>query len=277
MTPWPSPSLRANDNKFGWTRRPLALPARYRTALNRISVSTPVLTQGFARRLWYYIETMVSEVFRASRDRFLIEKLAAAMERGLDPGAADRLGTYLELVATWNRRLNLTAARGPSEQAEVLLADAIVLGDFALVPKGARLVDVGSGAGAPAIPLLLLRSDITAVLVEPKQKRVAFLNTAIGTLELMDRAQVFRGRIDPQSPHVQGERFDVAISRATFAPEVWLATGLSLARRTLLLTASTEPPAAPPQVECIYAYEYRLPGSGAPRRISVYVDCTRIG
>jgi 16S rRNA (guanine527-N7)-methyltransferase len=145
-----------------------------------------------------------------------------------------------------------------------------VLADRAIVPQGSRLLDVGSGAGAPAIPLLLLRADLTAVLVESKQKRVAFLNTAIGTLEIMARVRVERLYLNIESPRVQGQPFDVAISRATFAPEVWLPVGLSLAPRALLLTASAELPTTPAGSQRIQSYDYRLPSSDAPRRITIY-------
>ena len=213
---------------------------------------------------------MDAENFVAERDLGLIEKLAAALGCNPDPPAIKRLAKFVELVAVWNRRFDLTAARGPAEQAEVLLADALVLSDPGLVPEGSRLTDIGSGAGAPALPLLVLRDDVTAVLLEPKQKRVALLNTAIGSLELEKRARVLRGRLDPADPRVEGRPFDVALSRATFPPEEWLPAGALIARLTLVLTASAEPPAAPPTMERGPSREYCLPGSGARRCITVY-------
>jgi 16S rRNA (guanine527-N7)-methyltransferase len=213
---------------------------------------------------------MALENFVARRDLAHIDTLAAAIGRKLAPQVLEELGRYVELVATWNQRIDLTAARGPSAQAEVLLADALVIADPAFVPGGARVVDVGSGAGAPAIPLLLLRADLTAVLVESKQKRIAFLNTAIGTLALMNRIKALHLHLDTDTPQVAGQPFDVAISRATFVPEVWLASGLALARMTLLFTASAEPPSPPKDAECIRSFDYRLPISGAPRRVTVW-------
>lgn len=213
---------------------------------------------------------MTPDNFVAHRDWVLIEKLAAALNRPLDERVLQQCAKYVEMVANWNKRVDLTAARGPSAQAEVLVADALVLADPAIVPQGSRLVDVGSGAGAPALPLLLLRDDLTAVLVEPKQKRVAFLNTAIGTLEIMARVQVERLHLDIESPRVKGQPFDVAISRATFAPEVWLPVGLALAQRTLVLTASAQLPTGPAGSQRVQSYNYNLPGSNAPRRITIY-------
>jgi 16S rRNA (guanine527-N7)-methyltransferase len=213
---------------------------------------------------------MMPDNFVAHRDWLHIEKLAAALGHRLDERVLQQCARYVEMVANWNKRVDLTAARGAHAQAEVLLADALVLANRAIVPQATRLVDVGSGAGAPAIPLLLLRGDLTAVLVESKQKRVAFLNTAIGTLEIMDRVKVERQHLDIESPQVKGQPFDVAISRATFAPEVWLPVGLALAPRALLLTASAELPTGPAGSQRVQSYDYRLPESNAPRRITVY-------
>jgi 16S rRNA (guanine527-N7)-methyltransferase len=141
-----------------------------------------------------------------------------------------------------------------------------------LFPQNARLVDIGSGAGAPALPLMVLRADLSGVLVEPRRKRVAFLRTAVGSLGLTDSAEIREGRIEPDSPQVQGQPFDVAISRATFTPEVWVAIGSRLSRRTLVLTAGAEPPAPPAGVARGESRTYRLPGSGAPRRVTAYLS-----
>lgn len=199
--------------------------------------------------------------------------LAEALRRPLADDARARLSAFGELVTRWNARIDLTAARSPEQLAEVLFADALVLADETLVPHAARVLDVGSGAGAPALPLALLRPDLSLVLVEPLRKRVAFLRTAIGSLEgLAGRVEVREDRLDPRSPSVAGSSFDVAMARATFAPEVWLPLALGVAKRALVLTAAEAPPDAPVGAHVLCDARYVLPRTSAPRRITVYCE-----
>jgi 16S rRNA (guanine527-N7)-methyltransferase len=213
---------------------------------------------------------MALDNFVAGRDLKLLDTLAADLGLNLQSEPRRKLAQYLELVVHWNQRMDLTAARGPHQQLEVLVADALVLADVAMIATSARLVDVGTGAGAPVIPLLIVRPDLNAVLVESKQKRVAFLNTAVGMLDLGARARVRLQRLDPGRPRVEGQPFDLAISRATFAPEVWLKAALALAPRAAVFTASAEAPAATAESEIALVRDYPLPFSGAPRRITIY-------
>ncbi len=234
--------------------------------------------------------------FEAARDLDHVSQLAEALERPLAPPALLQLGAFAELVARWNARIDLTAARSAEQLSEVMFADALLLADEALVPRGARVLDVGSGAGAPAIPLALLRPDVTLVLIEPLHKRVAFLRTAVGSLDgLAGRVEVREGKIDPRassggahsgtagaaasrgvaggaaaSRGVAGAPFDVAMARATFAPAVWLPLALSLASCALVLTAAEEPPTAPAGARRVHAVHYALPRTDAPRAITAY-------
>lgn len=203
----------------------------------------------------------------AKVDRPLIERVAGALGAELPAGALERLGAYAELVATWNARVNLTGARDPRALADVLFADALVLSDETFIPPRARIADVGAGAGAPALPLLVLRPDVHATLVEPLRKRVAFLRTAIGTLDLGAQARVDERRLE--GPRIDGAPFDVALSRATFEPAEWLAAGLALAPRVVVLSGSDALP-SDPRAERVTEREYRLPFGGSPRHAGVY-------
>lgn len=207
--------------------------------------------------------------FARTRHAPLLLELAGT--RSLAPSVLEHLTRYVELVVTWNKRLDLTAARGAQAQLEVLLADALVLADPELTPPGSRLIDVGSGAGAPGLALALARPDLQATLVEPLHKRVAFLRTVVGTLGCMQRVKLVHGKIEPTGAG-PSERFDVALSRATFAPEVWTPLGARLATRTLTLVAAQATPPAPAGTELVREHAYALPWSHAPRRVAVYVS-----
>ena len=216
----------------------------------------------------------------------LVERIAAGLGEALSPEQAELLARYAVLVRTWNASVNLTAARDDGSLCEVLLADALVLRAQALIPAHARLVDVGTGAGAPLLPLLVLRPDLRAVGVEPLHKRVAFLRTASARLGLSTRVQVREGRIEPSArqdarqdapqdapqsvPQNVEAPFDLACSRATFAPELWLRVGLALAPAVLVLTVDALPGPPPAGVTLAHARDYVLPLSGAPRRAQRY-------
>jgi 16S rRNA (guanine527-N7)-methyltransferase len=152
-----------------------------------------------------------------------------------------------------------------------LFADAVVLADMELVPEDARVLDVGSGAGAPIVPLLLLRPDLSALCVEPLGKRATFLRMLSARLQLLPRMRVREARLDPERTSELGETFDVAASRATFDPERWLRIGLSLAPRVLVLIASAPPPEPPGGARLLCVRDYSLPFCAAPRRVCVYL------
>ena len=205
-------------------------------------------------------------------ERALIVRLSDALGARLEPSVLEPLESFADLVALWNARLNLTGAREPEALAEVLFGDAMVLSDEALLPRGARFVDVGAGAGAPSLPLLMLRPDLRATLVEPLRKRVAFLRTAIGTFDLAARVTVIEGKLEAEP--IAGAPFDVALSRATFEPSEWLARAEPLAPRTLVLVAA-DPLPEREGATLLEARAYRLPSKDAPRAIGLYSRAER--
>ena len=85
--------------------------------------------------------------------------------------------------------------------------------EFSLIKNGAHCVDVGTGAGFPGIPLLILRPDITLVLVDSLQKRVAFLIETLKALGLTARCVHARAEDAGREKELR-EQFDVALSRA---------------------------------------------------------------
>lgn len=210
----------------------------------------------------------------------ILARLARALPPGTEPGPAAALARWIELITAWNARVDLTAARGDDELVDLMVADAVLLA--AHVPAGRRVVDVGSGAGAPGLPLAILRPDLEVTLAEPLQKRVAFLRTTIGTL-------LQAGALPANAPRVErargeelvraGRTFDVAISRATLAPDAWLelgaaltATGTRAARaREVWVLLAREPPPTRAGWRVDSDLRYRWPLTGAERRAVRYV------
>lgn len=118
--------------------------------------------------------------------------LAALGACGVPRLAQPGLLAYLELLAAWNARVNLTGARTPEERVRTLVAP--VLPVASLVPEGSVL-DLGSGNGSPGLVLALLRPTLEVTLVEPRMRRVAFLREAARATGRQD-VRVFRGRHD---------------------------------------------------------------------------------
>jgi 16S rRNA (guanine527-N7)-methyltransferase len=186
-----------------------------------------------------------------------LERATAA----LDSKAREAIAAWIELLCTWNARIDLTAARSGGELVDLMLADALVLAPR--IAPGAHVVDVGSGAGAPGLALALARPDLVVTLCEPLVKRASFLRTVVGTV----------GRADIAIDRRRGEElkgaWDVAVSRATLAPPAWLALGMRLAPATWVLLAKDEPPeVAGATVADDVSYEWAE--TGAKRRALRY-------
>lgn len=121
--------------------------------------------------------------------------------------ALQRMARYAELLETWSERHNLVRFSGRKELVERHLLDALE-GARLLTGRG-RLVDVGSGAGLPGVPLLIARPAWWGTLVEPRQKRWAFLKLVIRELGLEAEALCERYQQIPSD-----DRFDLVTARA---------------------------------------------------------------
>ncbi len=91
------------------------------------------------------------------------------------------LSQYIELLFQWNAVYNLTATKNPEDFITDHILDSLVIGPFLL---GDRIIDVGSGAGLPGIPLAIYYPDKQFTLLESRAKRVRFLQAVIATLKL---------------------------------------------------------------------------------------------
>lgn len=199
-----------------------------------------------------------------------VARVCADLGATVDDAARRAMGAWIALVASWNARVDLTAARSDDELVDIMIADALVLASR--MPEGARVVDVGSGAGAPGLPLFFARPDLQITLVEPLQKRVAFLRTAVGSILTSGaRPMIERGRGEDLAK--RGARFDVAISRATLSPDRWIALGGALAPEgdVWALLAREEPPAVAGRV-IADDVRYGWPLTGVARRAVRYAN-----
>ena len=132
---------------------------------------------------------------------------------GVTEPQAEKLCRYYEMLMDWNSRMNLTAITGEDEVLKKHFADSLL--PLELIPEGANLIDVGTGAGFPGIPLMIMRPDITVTLLDSLNKRLIFLNEVIRALGLEGRAKTLHMRSeDAGRAAAHRDAYDVALSRA---------------------------------------------------------------
>ena len=134
----------------------------------------------------------------------------------LDAAQLGRFEGFYQQLVDWNRRINLTSVTEYEEVQTRHFLDSLSVS--AAIPaemlRGARLLDVGSGAGLPGVPLAIAHSELSVTLLEATAKKAAFLEQLVDELEL-DGVDVLTGRAETLAHDVRlRERFDVVASRA---------------------------------------------------------------
>jgi len=141
--------------------------------------------------------------------------IAAQLERGLDAmgialdaAARTKLVAYLELIGKWNKVHNLTAVREPAQMVVLHLLDSLSV--LPHVAHAKTLLDVGTGAGLPGIPIAIARPDLAVTLLDSSHKKATFLRQAKAELALAN-VQVACERVENWHPPAP---FDAVVSRA---------------------------------------------------------------
>lgn len=143
-----------------------------------------------------------------------LRSLLASAGVSIAPEAIDQLDAYLALLIDWNQRMDLTSVPD-SEMAERHFLDSLLpLSRTPFFTPGTSLIDVGTGAGFPGLPIAIARPDCAVTLLEAQAKRCQFLNAVIEALSLKNvsvhtaRAEI-AGREDACR-----EQYDLAVARA---------------------------------------------------------------
>jgi len=145
----------------------------------------------------------------------------AALGIALPEGAAARLERYADLLLHWNRKVNLTAVVEPVGVAELHLVDSLAL--LRILGPVATLLDVGSGAGLPGIPLAIARPGLAVICCDAVGKKMAFVKAAAAALALDVRGVRVRARGEPDREGLP--RCQAVVSRALADPARWLPLG----------------------------------------------------
>lgn len=121
---------------------------------------------------------------------------------------------YMQLLIEWNEKINLTAITKPEEIILKHFVDSILVLNNIDINNGASLIDVGTGAGFPGIPLKIVRPDLQITLVDSLNKRILFLNEVIDKLNLKNIKSI-HGRAEEIGRNKEyREKFDYTVSRA---------------------------------------------------------------
>lgn len=131
----------------------------------------------------------------------------AEAQINLADGIQQKMLAYVALLEKWNKVHNLTAVREPEDMVTLHLLDSLAVLPYI---KGERMLDVGSGAGLPGIPLALCRPDIQVTVLDASHKKASFMRQAKVELGI-DNLQVVCGRVESYRPAFS---FDTIVSRA---------------------------------------------------------------
>ncbi|MBQ3500427.1 MAG: 16S rRNA (guanine(527)-N(7))-methyltransferase RsmG [Oscillospiraceae bacterium] len=124
-----------------------------------------------------------------------------------------QLERYAELLVEWNEKMNLTAITDPEGIAVKHFLDCLAFLKRAKIPEGARVADVGTGAGFPGIVLKIVRPDIRLVLIDSLQKRLNFLDAVMGEIGI--KAELVHARAEDAGHDKKlRESFDFVTARA---------------------------------------------------------------
>ena len=144
----------------------------------------------------------------------MIREILSPLRPDLSEKQLDLFETYYAMLTDWNTRVNLTTIIEPEDVAKKHFLDSLAAAPY--LKEGAHVADVGTGAGFPGLPLLILRPDLKFTLMDSLQKRLVFLEAALQELGLSAACVHTRAEDAGQNPAYRG-MFDAALTRAVSA------------------------------------------------------------
>ena len=141
---------------------------------------------------------------------------ARAAEAGI-PLTAEQIGqfsVYNEMLLDWNTRMNLTALTAPEDVAVKHIIDSLTAYDAALFDGARTLIDVGTGAGLPGIPLAVYAPHLTVTLLDALNKRVRFLTEATAAMGLQNVRCIHARAEEAARTAEHRAAYDIVVSRA---------------------------------------------------------------
>lgn len=185
---------------------------------------------------------------------------AQALQAGLPlyESALHVLARYLAELDSWRRRINLTGDLAPEDLCVHALESAA---GADLIPRGAKVLDIGSGGGFPGVPLAIARPDVSMTLLEPRGKRASFLRHVVRTVPV-GNARVLEKRVEELS----SADYDVATCRAIGDLAEMIDGASVLAPAGLLLAWTTQPQQLEEALASHFSFDRAEPLPNADRR-----------
>ena len=139
-------------------------------------------------------------------------KLASKINIDISQEESGKFYTYMNLLIEWNEKINLTAITEPNEIITKHFIDSLIINRY--IKGYTSIIDVGTGAGFPGIPLKIINTDIKMVLLDSLNKRLKFINEVIKENKL-ENIETIHARVEESGRNLlYREKFDVAVSRA---------------------------------------------------------------
>jgi len=205
----------------------------------------------------------------------LIVKGCGEFGIAVSPQQCGLMARHAADLLAWNRKMNLTAITEPEDMAVKHYMDSLIPARF--IPAGSKLLDIGSGAGFPGIPLKIFDSSLILTMLDSVRKKVSFLQYAIGSLSLKDTAAVHGRAEDFGKQPAYAHAFDVVICRAFSDLGKFAKLALPFlkpeGRMIAMKGKISEEEIAPVQEHFIVEREeYQLPVSGAERTLLIMLS-----
>lgn len=125
----------------------------------------------------------------------------------------DKFNKYCNMLIEWNKKMNLTAIKEPVGIAIKHFVDSCSLLKYVTIKENSKVIDIGTGAGFPGIPLKIIRNDMEITLLDSLNKRLTFLNAVADELNI--KLETVHGRAEDFGRNEEyREKYDIAVSRA---------------------------------------------------------------
>jgi 16S rRNA (guanine527-N7)-methyltransferase len=160
-----------------------------------------------------------------------IEEILKEVEPSLDNHSMEKFSIYSDEIKSWNEKFNLTSITDDREIAIKHFADSLYVLRIDAVSQCETLLDLGSGAGLPGIPIAIVMKDKKIILVESNNKKIAFLEHIKQRLELNNVSIVNSRAEDMSRLDKYREKFDCAISRALAKFPISLEVSIGLIKK----------------------------------------------
>lgn len=141
----------------------------------------------------------------------ILEQGAGELCITLSPVQIEKFFSYFDLIKKWNKKINLTSITDDNEIVVKHFLDSLTVSD--LIKDGSNVLDIGTGAGFPGIPLAIVRESLKFTVLDSKEKKIFFINEVIRELEIQN-VKTAASRAEDSNNTISRSHFDYVITRA---------------------------------------------------------------